>query len=251
MPAQASRTLAGIAILLGSATIGTVALASTLPFQAPVVPNPVLAKMVGKGVIGGQIVYFGVQMQTNWTAPGSQTPLQGNLDISFNSGNQIFVPTITYSVSNGQLPDAVSNPNTQVSSGGLHNIDGVTQAIQIGGQDNAIQNSMTLNVIKGVPTLPAGGKLTGRDMTTHAGDVTLTVQPGQLSMLVRNGANTVQQGIGSSGAFQIDQIASNANQIKNSMQMTLGINPGRNSSNAQLQGLQSLLGNNLLTSSIP
>ena len=66
-------------------------------------------------------------------------------------------------------------------------------------------------------------------------------------MLINNGANTVQQGIGSNGAYQLAQIASNANQIENTMHMTLGVNPSNSAGAPQLQQLQSMLKANFPT----
>ncbi|MEY2342338.1 hypothetical protein AB4090_09550 [Acidithiobacillus sp. IBUN Pt1247-S3] len=227
-----------ITTLFGYAVFSGYASAAPFDLAAPVVPDPILAKMVGKGVIGGHIVYFGVQMQTNWTAPGNNAALQGNLNVALNSSNNVFVPTITYSVHNGQLPPTISNPGSAIDGAGLANIKGVSQGIQIAGQGNGVQNAMTLNVVNGTPSTPHTGSnlMPG---TTQQGDVTMTVQPGQLSMLINNGANTVQQGIGAGGAYQLAQIASNGNLISNTMHMTLGMETGavHNISQQQMQSI--------------
>ena len=211
------------------------ALAQTLvpesPIAGPTVPDPVLAKVVGKGVIGGKIVYFGVEMQTNWTSTVGKTPMSmsSNLNVALNSNGTTFMPTITYSTQ-GTMPGQVANPASHVDGSGLQNIQGVTQAIQIGGNDNSVQNGMSLNVIKGAPSTnatPAGENVMSNYGTTQTGNVTMKVLPGQLSMLVDNGANTIQQGIGSNGIFQMAQVQSNLNAIQNSMKLTLGVDPAK------------------------
>ncbi len=232
-----------IGTLLGYTGIAGQAIAAPLGLTAPVVPDSVLAKLVGKGVIGGRIVYFGVQMQTNWTAPGDNGTLQGNLNIALNSGNNVFVPTITYSVQHDRLPSTNGNTGATFDGAGLANIKGVSQGIQIAGQGNGVQNGMSLNVVKGTPSSSgAGSTPTLTPGTTQQGDITMTVQPGQLSMLISNGANTVQQGIGANGAYQLAQIASNGNVISNEMHMTLGMEPG-SVHNISQQQLQSVLQN--------
>ncbi|MCE5361026.1 MAG: hypothetical protein JJ714_08635 [Acidithiobacillus sp.] len=188
-----------------------------------------LANIVGKGVIGGKIVYFGVSMQTNWTSTAGKTPMSmsSNLNVALNSNGTTFMPTITYST-RGSMPGQVANPANQMNGSGLQNIQGVTQAIQIGGNDNYIQNGMSLNVIKGAPAisnLPTGETTMAQYGTTHTSNVTMTVAPGQLSMLINNGANTIQQGIGSNGVFQMVQVQSNLNAIQNTMKLTLGVDP--------------------------
>lgn len=234
-----------IATLVGCATTSGFTEAATFQLSAPVVPDSVLAKMVGKGVIGGRIVYFGVQMQTNWTAPGDQGTLQGNLNVALNSNNNMFVPTITYSVRNGQLPQNSDNPGSMIDGAGLSNIKGVSQGIQIAGQGNGVQNGMSLNIVKGTPTSTnVGTTWTPGTTTEQQGDVTMTVQPGQLSMLISNGVNTVQQGIGAAGAYQLAQIASNGNIVSNEMHMTLGMDTAASHTVSQQQ-LQSLLQNAL------
>jgi len=235
-----------IGSLVGYGTFGGMVMASPLGITAPVVPDATLAQMVGKGVIGGQIVYFGVAMQTNWTAPGSTTPLQGNLNVAFNSSNNVFVPTITYSVTNPSLPKASTNPSASMDGSGLQNIQGVTQAIQIAGQGNGIQNAMSLNVVKGRPSTQFVGQSLQPGTTIQQGAVTMAVHADQLSMAIHNGVNTVQQGIGSNGVYQMAQVASNDNKIQSTMQMTLGVNPTAANS-AQLQQLASMLKNNLPT----
>ena len=228
---KSSLVLTGLCFLPASAAMAQT-LTTTGPISGPVVPNAVLANVIGKGVIGGKIVYFGVEMQTNWTNTAGKTPMSmsSNLNVALNSNGTTFMPTITYSTQ-GSMPGQVANPASQMNGSGLQNIQGVTQAIQIGGNDNTIQNGMSLNVVQGVPSSsnsPAGENTMRNYGTTKAGNVTMTVAPGQLSMLINNGANTIQQGIGSNGVFQMAQVQSNLNAIQNTMKLTLGVDPTKN-----------------------
>lgn len=209
--------------LLGSPTAFSLPLNHSFPATSSPVSNYALSKIIGRGVIGGTIVYFGVEMQTNWTSSLNQAKMQSSMNVALNSQGNIFTPTITFSTQGG-IPNAESTHNNTVNGEGLKNIQGVTQAIQIGGNDNSVQNGMSLNVIKGKPTLNNSGINIPLGTQTKNG-VTTTIQPGQLSVELSNGITTIRQGIGSNGVFQISQVGNNMNQIQNHITLTLGVNP--------------------------
>ncbi|WP_427961800.1 hypothetical protein [Acidithiobacillus sp.] len=228
-------------ILVSSPAASAFPLNSVLSIKIKPITNQALSQIVGRGVIGGKIVYFGVEMQTNWTAPNNQTSMSSTMNVALNSQGNIFKPTITYTMQ-GTLPQSKSSATNNVSGEGLNNIQGVTQAIQIGGNGNSVQNGMSLNVIKGAPnTASEGNTMTVGTLSNNG--VTMTVQPGQLSMALTNDGTTIRQGIGSNGVFQISQVGTNMNNIQNHMALTLGVNPGTNNAQnlAQLQSVLSSL----------
>ncbi|PKY10333.1 hypothetical protein B1757_09505 [Acidithiobacillus marinus] len=191
------------------------------------VTDQTLSQIIGRGVIGGTIVYFGVQMQTNWTSPHDQSTMQSTMNIALNSQGNIFKPTITYNTL-GKIPASqISSGNNSINGEGLNNTHGVTQAIQIGGTSNSVQNKLSLNVINGAPTnnVNTGTAITAGQQSING--VTLTVQPGQLSMALSGEGASIRQGIGSNGLYQISQVKSNMNNIQNRMSLTLGINPAK------------------------
>lgn len=236
--------IAGYCLVLSGVFISPIANAfpaiTRLPIDVQIASDQTLSHIVGRGVIGGTIVYFGVEMQTNWTSGSSQTPMSSTMNVALNSAGNVFVPTVTYSMK-GSLPQISSPENTKIASSGLNNIQGVTQAIQIAGQNNSIQNGMSLNVINGAPSVT----LSGSTLTpgTHAlnNTTTMTVQPGQLSMALNNGGAIIRQGIGSTGLFQTSQVGSNLNKIQNQMTLTLGVNPNKTETQ-NLGQLQSIIG---------
>lgn len=237
-------TIAGCCLTVSWVFISTasaVPFSGALPANATRVSDIALSHVVGRGVIGGKIVYFGVEMQTNWTSGNQQTPMRSTMNIALNSQGNIFLPTITYSVQ-GALPQQANSAKNQVSGEGLQNIQGVTQAIQIGGNSNAVQNGMSLNVVQGTPVANSEAGKTSLSAGIHTvNGVTMTVQPGQLSMALNNSANSIQQGIGPNGVYQISQVRSDMNNIQNHMTLTLGVNSSRaNTQNlAQLQSIAS------------
>ncbi|WP_075323025.1 hypothetical protein [Acidithiobacillus albertensis] len=237
--AMAGCCMAASALLLSPAALA-ITLQQQLPISFKPVPNQVLAKMVGRGVIGGSIVYFGVEMQTNWTSANNKTPMHSTMNVALNSSGNIFLPTVTYSI-NGNLPQATQSANNQVDGSGLNNNKGVTQAIQIAGDSNSIQNRMSLNVVKGAPITPTSGTALTEGVNNINNTTTMTVQNGQLSMAINNGGASIRQGIGTNGLFQIAQVGTNLNIIQNQMKLTLGVN--QNKVNPQnLAQLQSVLG---------
>lgn len=236
--------VAGCCVVVSSLLLSPVAFALPFTQVLPVSFKPVsdqsLSKIVGRGVIGGSIVYFGVEMQTNWTSGKNQTPMRSTMNVALNSSGNIFLPTITYSV-NGTLPQATQSIKNQVDGSGLNNTKGVTQAIQIAGNSNSIQNGMSLNVIKGTPNTPISGTALAEGTHNINNTTTMTVKNGQLSMLINDGGSSVRQGIGTNGLFQIAQVGTNLNIIQNQMKLTLGVN--QNKENVQnLAQLQSILG---------
>ncbi|MBU2738107.1 hypothetical protein [Acidithiobacillus concretivorus] len=231
--------MAASSLLLSPAALA-LPLTQVLPISFKSVSDQALSKIVGRGVIGGTIVYFGVEMQTNWTSENSQTPMRSTMNVALNSSGNIFLPTITYSV-NGNLPQATQSSNNHVDGSGLNNTKGVTQAIQIAGNSNSIQNGMTLNVVKGTPNTPTSGTALTEGVNNINNTTTMTVQNGQLSMAINNGGASVRQGIGPNGLFQIAQVGTNLNIIQNQMKLTLGVN--QNKVNTQnIAQLQSILG---------
>jgi len=236
--AMAGCCMAASALLLSPAALA-ITLKQELPTSFTPVSDQALSKIVGRGVIGGSIVYFGVEMQTNWTSGSNQTPMRSTMNVALNSSGNIFLPTITYSV-NGSLPQATQNTNNRVEGSGIKNIQGVTQAIQIAGNGNSIQNGMSLNVVKGSPTSAGSGLPLSEGAHRVNNTTTMTVQNGQLSMAINNGGNSIRQGIGSNGLFQVAQVGTNMNIIQNQMKLTLGIN--QNKENTQnLAQVQSIL----------
>ncbi len=231
----------GSGIFLGSWAISALAVTMPPPIHGTPVSNIILSRMIGRGVIGGRIVYFGIEMRTNWTSPAQNTPMQGNLNIVFNTTGKMFQPTITYSALNSDAPYQQAPSGTETSGAGLRNIQGIRQGIQISGNTNSIQNDMTLNVVNGAPSssIPAGTTLLGGGVT-HNGDITMTVSPNHLSMLLSNGANRIQQGIGSNGLFQSAQVQTDGNHIQNTLGMTLGVSPMQ-AGNQDLALLRSLV----------
>ncbi len=121
-----------------------------------------LSTMRGRYVVGDNtVVWFGVEMISSWQTNTGQT-LQSAMTIGMNfskNPNQpqvTFVPTVTITTADAPLPTstAQSNLSRSVQTGGIANVGGLAQSVQIAGDHNAASNVTSLNIQNGgnVPT---------------------------------------------------------------------------------------------------
>jgi hypothetical protein len=116
-----------------------------------------LSTMRGRYVVGDNtVVWFGVEMISSWQTNTGQT-LQSAMTIGMNfskNPNQpqvTFVPTVTITTADAPLPTstAQSNLNRSVQTGGIANVGGLAQSVQIAGDHNAASNVTSLNIQNG------------------------------------------------------------------------------------------------------
>lgn len=119
-----------------------------------VVPDPKLAKMRGKYVSStSQVVYFGVQMQSNWETPnGALLNAGAAFSVNFTTATPTvsFVPNASIEVNdNGTEP--VDTTGRTVTSDGIANISGVTQSTQSAGDFNSTENLTRITFLSEIP----------------------------------------------------------------------------------------------------
>lgn len=121
-----------------------------------VVPDPALAVMRGKYVASTtQVVYFGVQMQSNWTTPdGSMLSAGANVTVNLTNTTPsvTFYPTanlVTADPVNGDT--LIDTTGRTITSSGVDNISGVTQSVQLAGDYNSTKNLTRVNILSEVP----------------------------------------------------------------------------------------------------
>jgi hypothetical protein len=121
-----------------------------------------LSTMRGRYVVGDNtVVWFGVEMISSLQTNTGQT-LQSAMTVGMNfskNPNQpqvTFVPTVTITTADAPLPTstAQSNLSRSVQTGGIANVGGLAQSVQIAGDHNAASNVTSLNIQNGgnVPT---------------------------------------------------------------------------------------------------
>lgn len=122
------------------------------------VTDPELATMRGRYTVGDNtVVWFGVQMISTFQTNAGQT-IQGTMTLGMNfsknpNNPQVsFVPTVTITTPNAPLPTAStvqSMVSRSVQSGGLANVGGLVQSVQVAGDNNAVGNLTSLNIQSG------------------------------------------------------------------------------------------------------
>lgn len=124
-----------------------------------VVPDAKLALMRGKYVASTQqVVYFGVDIQSNWETPNGAL-LNAGAAVSVNLSNSTptvsFTPTATVVFNdNGTVLTDTSERN--VTSDGIDNISGVTQSVQSTGDFNSTGNLTRIHFLSEIPEGPDG-----------------------------------------------------------------------------------------------
>lgn len=218
-----------------------------------------LGHMRGKFASNDKVMYFGIEMVSQWqTAAGNLVTAGANLAIDFkgNGGSTPtvqYVPTVTI-VQQGQGAPAPLNGNTNVVSGGagLANVSGVSQSIQVAGQSNDIKNGIDMQV--DISSAAQSGTIAGA-MQGQAGALSSTGDDGTVATVtladnsigvsvVVPGQGQVLQQIRNQGMFQSARIGGDLNQIHNSITMHIGLNSaagnGFGGAYAALQGLKSM-----------
>lgn len=214
-----------------------------------------LGHMRGKFASSNQVLYFGVEMVSQWQTPSGNLVTAGaNLKIDFQGGGTPtvqYVPTVTI-VQQGAIAPQSGN-TTGVSGGaGLANVSGVSQSIQVAGQSNAIKNGIDMQV--DMSSSASGGSINSA-MQGQAGSLSASADDGTLATvtLANNsigisvtvpGQGQVLQQIRNQGMFQSARIGGDLNQIHNAITMHIGLNSasanGMGGAYAALQGLKSM-----------
>lgn len=217
------------------------------------IPDEDLAGMRGRYAGPGEILYFGVDIVTQWQTPDGR---MFNSSVNLSVDKQ-YRPTITIvtqnAPGNGAASQASAGHGNVTISGGLGNVSGVAQSIQIGGDGNAVRNDLNMNIKLNASDVSAntdaskGIVLNGAGTTAidaNGGKTTVTLSGNNLSMTVdvagqgqvlqqlRGGAN------GNSGFLQSARVGGDMNQIHNVININAGLS---GASGMSAPGLQSAL----------
>ncbi|MDP3745076.1 MAG: hypothetical protein Q8Q76_12175 [Methylotenera sp.] len=223
-----------------------------------------LGHMRGKFASNNQVMYFGIEMVSQWQTPtGNLVTAGANLNIDFQGNGSTptvqYVPTVTI-VSQGQDAASAQNGGTNSVSGGagLANVSGVSQSIQVAGQSNSINNGIDMQVDIS-SSAQAGGSVSSA-VQGHAGSVSANGNDGTVATVTLSnnsigvsvvvpGQGDVLQQIRNQGMFQAARIGGDLNQIHNNITMHIGLNSasgvGSAGAFAALQGLKILPQNGL------
>ncbi|MDP1595906.1 MAG: hypothetical protein Q8S46_01105 [Methylotenera sp.] len=223
-----------------------------------------LGHMRGKFASNNQVMYFGIEMVSQWQTPSGNLVTAGaNLNIDFQVNGSTptvqYVPTVTI-VSQGQDAASAQNGSTNSVSGGagLANVSGVSQSIQVAGQSNSINNGIDMQV--NISSSAQAGGLVSSALQGHAGSVSANADDGTVATVTLShnsigvsvvvpGQGQVLQQIRNQGMFQSARIGGDLNQIHNNITMHIGLNSASGAGSAgafaALQGLKTLSQNGM------
>ncbi|MDO8373727.1 MAG: hypothetical protein Q7T39_17540 [Polaromonas sp.] len=205
--------------------------------HAAVVPDDELGHMRGKFVAAGQVMYFGVEMVTRWLASSGQSiTASGVLQISL-AGNAplvSFVPTITVEQKAAMGGSASQGSAVAGGGGGLQDVTGVVQNIQVAGTSNGITNTIGINVQN------TSGQSAQQPLSTGPLSASTTTASGSVASvgLGSNGMNVAvavpdqgramqqirQVGMGGGQVLQSVQLGGDVNQIQNRINLNVQMN---------------------------
>jgi hypothetical protein len=225
---------------------------SVLPESWTPVSDEVLSHATGKYAQQNMISGFQLVMQSQWQMPtGASLMATGVLGVNQGGvGNQVQTGATT-----GIIPGIVNatTPVTQIVSGGASVlVNGVAQVTQVAGNANNALNKATIQFAPGVPMatlIPVSGQGANGSQTTLgnlSASVAITSAGMQIALNTPNG-NLGQSVGGGAGAamnqiMQVVQVAGNAQQVMNTMQLNLQTSPLTSNALRQV-GIQNAMAN--------
>ncbi|WP_259054588.1 hypothetical protein [Methylohalomonas lacus] len=187
--------------------------------------------MRGRFIDGNKILYFGIQMTSEWRTAAGESLQAGAImyaDMSGKVPNVRFEPHITAANGDGNTPSQQNFGNNQVQNQGTENASGVVQTIQAGGDHNSASNDFFIEI----DSRSRGNALPGNtgngmsNLTTLSG-ARLSVSSGNgglgVSIDVPGQGRINQQILSRQGLHQSVQLNSNLQQIRNVTRLQLGI----------------------------
>ncbi len=199
------------------------------------VPDPELASMRGRYTVGtNTVAWFGVQMISTWQGSNGQllhSAMTFGMDFRHNpSQPQVsFVPTVTITGTHAPLPPTVAiasaGPSRSANNSGLANVTGMTQGVQIAGDNNIASNVTSLRVQDGssTPSVIDGGSAE-QTRTITVGDATATSSyDGHTAQVLLSiaGQGAVQQWIRQGSLGQSVMLTTDNQSVSNQMEITL------------------------------
>jgi hypothetical protein len=206
--------------------------------QAEELTDNSLGAMRGKFVSSGNIMYFGVEMVTQWqTSTGEMITATADLgvDLSRSTPQVLFSPNILVQQGNGG-DNSTNYGNSVVSgAGGLDGVNGVVQNIQVAGTSNGITNDIGVSV-EMVSTnstyqtrlVSNESSVTAQTASGSTAKVSIENNAIAVSIAVPQQGQTLQQirslALGGGQVLQSVQLGGDRNQIRNMINLNVQMN---------------------------
>lgn len=204
-----------------------------------------LSGIRGKFVAGSNIVYFGVQMQSQWQlSSGAMQEMAMQVDFDMRQVQNNFQPTITVyrKADIGELLPSPPGPTplADVTNEGLDDVNGVMQNIQVAGDGNSVGNDVVWEITdQPISSLPIDSDLV--QVTSNGVEARQNIATGAVTEVVvaasTLGYSVEVPGVGrvvqsiqgggnlGNGMLQSTQLSSNLNQVMNQIRLQVQINP--------------------------
>lgn len=231
---------------------------SGLEGLAAIVDDSELADMRGKYVTPQGVSYFGLDIQSSWQTPdGITTSARMVFNVDFAAGRnaapQIFVAwkrdegdsamDVAGSATGGQGTASAGSVSVP-AGGGLDTVHGAVQSQLISGADNTVINGLTISVSSDPGQRPDTTGLTpvsgGSSQQFPDGDkLQFVVSGAEVGLTLTNGpSDSISQGV-NANLNQLSQqvnLGSSFNEIANSMNLTIGVDPATSASQINAAG---------------
>lgn len=188
--------------------------------------DPELSVMRGKFLPNNQqVVFFGVEMVSQWQTAGGTMNAGMTLGIDRSQG----VPTVSF-----QPTVTIMGTPTQIAANGIvqdgsaQDTRGVRQQIQVAGNDNQATNQLQVSVqpYSSAGTTTGGNGQSQVAISQGGATVSAGISGGnQAGVTLQLGNSTVQQMVGGgSNALQLIQLSGDQQHIQNQLRLMVGVN---------------------------
>lgn len=187
-----------------------------------------LAQLRGRFVDKGKIMFFGVQMSSEWRTSAGEHLMAGSTlrgDLSGASPQVSFEPHLTVGQSTG-LPGSALGSGTVVNDAGTGNARGVVQSIQAGGNFNAAANDLQIDILDAAGHAAPDAQSNGSNLQRQLASGT--------QIAVRNGAQGMRVALKVPGMGSATQAVVPGRGLRQSIQLTSDLQRVRNLTRLQL-----------------
>lgn len=201
--------------------------------NATEVDDSMLASMRGRFVSRGKIVQLGVNMTTEWKTAGGESLTAAadlNIDMSGATPSVKYIPNLSITLLDNTATIKVSTAQA-VSGNGLSNVSGVTQIIQVAGDQNSVLQDTKIRISADPLAGSGAGGLSGPGTTSVSSSSsnatvssTLSTNGISVSAQVPNQGEVLQRLRGSTsgsqdipGVLQSTRLTSDMQQVRSTM----------------------------------
>lgn len=246
--------------MVGSAVMLALAMLSETSIAGPLAPeerafrgkseiaDASLADMRGRYISANQILYFGVEMYTEWRNGAGEVVGTSALNVGIDRSGATPIVSVSGAANNNGSGTGGASPNP-TPSGGLNQVQGVSQLVQVNGNGNRVTNSADVCVggaqcaAVAVFSGPANND-TGTNPVTNARATTYVNGNGVGVSVSVAGKGEARQSITSvTGIQQRAQLSADSQTIHNQLNMVIQVQPNITGTAAQTRDLSQTMRN--------